>query len=92
MIRAFDVIASAGDPAGTILATWGAPGALVVILGLFAWAAYKRERDRADRLEAQLQAANDRIIDRLADVLKESRDALVVANDYLRDLAHRRRQ
>lgn len=84
-------VLAASDPTSTIIATWGAPGALVVILGLFAWASYKRERDRADRLEAELQRQNDRIIERLADVLKESRDALVAANDYLRDLTHRRR-
>lgn len=82
---------ASGDPTSTIVATWGAPGALVVILGLFAWAAYKRERDRADRLEEEVRQQNSRIIDRLADVLKESRDALVDVLDYIRDEPRRRR-
>lgn len=91
MTRAVHLLASS-DPSGTILATWGAPGALVIILGLFAWAAYKRERDRADRLEADLKAQNDKITDRLAEVLSQSRDALKDVNDYLRDLTHNRRR
>lgn len=81
----------AADPTSTLLASWGAPGAVLIILGLFTWRLVKREQDRADRLEAQLKEQNEKIIDRLADVLKESRDALVSANDYLRDLSHRRR-
>lgn len=87
---------SSGDPTAVLL-QYGAIGAFVVILGFFAWAAYKRERDRADRLEQQLQAANDRLIaaneraaERLTEVLTQTRDALVAANDYLRDLARRR--
>jgi hypothetical protein len=90
MSRALHMLATS-DPTGTILATWGAPGALVVVLGLFAWAAYKRERDRADRLEAELREQNGKITDRLAEVLSQSRDALKDVNDYLRDLTHRRR-
>lgn len=82
---------AASDPTGVLL-NYGAIGAFVVILGIFAWRAYSRERDRADRLEQQLQLANDKIVDRLAEVLVQSRDALSVANDYLRDLAHRGRQ
>lgn len=81
---------SPGDPTSVFL-QYGAIGAMVVILGLFAWSAYRRERDRADRLEQQLSDANQRIIDRFADVLKESRDALVDANDYLRYLSRRDR-
>lgn len=81
---------AASDPTGVLL-NYGAIGAFVVILGIFAWRAYSRERDRADRLEQQLQLANDKIVDRLAEVLVQSRDALSVANDYLRDLAHRGR-
>lgn len=78
------------DPTSVFL-QYGVVGALCVILGLFAWSAYRRERDRADRLEGQLQQINDKIADRFADILKETRDALSDANDYLRDLARRRR-
>jgi hypothetical protein len=70
---------------------YGAVGALAVILGLFSYGAYKRERDRADRLEAELREQNAKITDRLAEVLSQSRDALKDVNDYLRDLTHRRR-
>jgi len=41
-------------------------------------------------MERELQEMNNRVIDRLADVLKEAKDALVAANDYLRDLARKR--
>lgn len=78
-----------GDPAGVLL-QYGAIGAFVVVLGVFAWRAYKRESERADRLEQQLLEANNRIIDRFAEVLTQTRDALVQSNDYLRDLARRR--
>jgi hypothetical protein len=80
---------STGDPSAVLL-QYGAIGAFVVVLGVFAWRAYKRESDRADRLEAQLAEANTRIIDRFADVLAQTRDALRSSNDYLRDLARRR--
>jgi ElaB/YqjD/DUF883 family membrane-anchored ribosome-binding protein len=73
-----------------VLLQYGAIGAFVVILGVFAWRAYKRESDRADRLEQQLAEANQRIIDRFAEVLAQTRDALRESNDYLRDLARRR--
>lgn len=81
---------AASDPTGVFL-QYGAIGAMVVILGLFAWSAYRRERDRADKLEGQLKESNDRIIDRLAQVLTESREALSDANEYLRDLSRRNR-
>lgn len=81
---------AANDPTGVLL-NYGAIGAMLVLLGIFAYGTVRRERDRADRAEAQLQAINDKIIDRLADVLKEAKDALVESSDYLRDLARRRR-
>jgi hypothetical protein len=80
---------STGDPSAVLL-QYGAIGAIAVLLGIFAWYAYRRERDRADRLEQQLQETNTRIIDRFAEVLTQTRDALVQANEYLRDLARRR--
>ena len=82
--------AAAGDPT-TVLLNYGAVGAMLVLLGLFSWAAYKRERDRADRLERLLQETNERIAERFVEALKGARDALIEANDYLRDLSHRRR-
>jgi hypothetical protein len=78
-----------GDPSAVLL-QYGAIGAIDVLLGLFAWYAYRRERDRADRLEQQLQETNTRIIDRFAEVLTQTRDALIQANEVLRDLSRRR--
>jgi len=83
------LLAGASDPTGVFL-QYGAVGAAVVVLGAFAWSTIKRERDRADRMERELQEMNNRVIDRFADVLKEAKDALVAANDYLRDLARKR--
>jgi hypothetical protein len=80
---------TANDPSAVLL-QYGAIGAIAVLLGIFAWYAYRRERDRADRLEQQLQETNTRIIDRFAEVLTQTRDALVQANEVLRDLARRR--
>lgn len=80
---------STGDPAAVLL-QYGAVGAFVVVLAVFAWRSYKRESERADRLETQLLEANQRIIDRYTEVLTQTRDALVQSNDYLRDLARRR--
>lgn len=86
---------AAADPGGNptvVLLQYGAVGAFVVVLGAFAYTSIKRERDRGDRLEKELSDANNKIIDRLAEVLVQSREALVAANDYLRDLALRRRE
>jgi hypothetical protein len=80
---------TANDPSAVLL-QYGAIGAIAVLLGIFAWYAYRRERDRADRLEQQLQETNTRIIDRFAEVLTQTRDALIQANEVLRDLARRR--
>lgn len=83
------LLAAAGDPTGVLL-QYGAVGAGLVVLGGFAWSTIKRERERADRLERELQEMNNRVIERLADVLKGAGDALTSANDYLRDLARKR--
>lgn len=81
--------ASSSDPT-TVLLNYGAVGAMVVILLAFAYQSYKRERDRADYLFTMLQNTNEKISEKFADTLKETRDALVASNDYLRDLARRR--
>ena len=82
--------ATAGDPSAVLL-NYGALGAIAVLLIAFSWTAYKREKDRADRLERLLQETNERIAERFVEALKGARDALIEANDYLRDLSHRRR-
>ena len=84
--------ADPGSSPAVVLLQYGAIGAFVIVLGWFAYGAIKRERERADRLEKELADANNKIIDRLAEVLVQSREALVAANDYLRDLAMRRRE
>ena len=77
------------DPTSVIL-QYGVVGALCVLLGVFALNAYRRERDRADRLEAKIDAINERINTRLEDLLRDVTTAMAAANDYLRDLARRR--
>lgn len=78
------------DPTSVLL-QYGVVGAVAVVLTAFAWVAYRRERDRADRLEQQLQLVNDKITDRFAEVLGVVRNTLSETNDILRDLGHRRR-
>lgn len=85
------ILAETASGPTDVLLQYGAIGAMLVILGLFAWNTVKRERDRADRLETQLADINQRINDRLAEVLSQTRDALRESNDYLRDLSQRRR-
>lgn len=70
---------------------YGVLGAVALFLGVFAYRAWNREKDRADRLENQLAEANQRAIDLLVPALTQTRDALTAANDYLRDLARRDR-
>lgn len=80
----------ASDPTALLL-NYGAVGAMLVLLGIYSYGTIKRERERGDRLEALLQSTNERIAEKFADLLKETRDALVESSDYLRDLARRRR-
>jgi hypothetical protein len=80
----------AADPTAVFL-QYGVVGALCVLLGMFALAAYRRERDRADRLEAKVDAMNERITDRFEDVMRNATLAMTAANDYLRDIARDRR-
>lgn len=84
------ILAVAADP-NTVLLNYGAIGAIAILLIGFAWTAWKRERDRGDRLEKQLQVDHDKLVDTIVEVLVQTRDALIASNDYLRDLAHRRR-
>lgn len=85
------------DPTG-VLVQYGILGIVALVLGPFAYRQFKRERDRSDRLEAELRDANagrlsdaQKVADQFKEVLVQTRDALTAANDYLRDLAQRRR-
>lgn len=80
----------ASDPTAVLL-NYGAIGAMAVLLLWFSYGAYKRERDRADTLFQLLQATNEKISEKFADALKETKDALSAANEYLRDLARSKR-
>lgn len=82
-------MAASADPTGVLL-QYGAVGAMLVVMLAFAYQAYKRERDRADMLFTLLQTTNDRITEKFVEALKETKDALTAANEYLRDLARRR--
>lgn len=97
--------APVADP-NVVLLNYGAVGALLVIFVAFSWLTIKRERkngedavnrerERADRLERLLQEKNDQLVEvaeRVVELAKGSRDALIEANDYLRDLSHTRRR
>jgi ElaB/YqjD/DUF883 family membrane-anchored ribosome-binding protein len=85
--------AASTDPTAVFL-QYGVVGALCVVLAVVlsrvSWAAYKRERERADKAEAKLDVVNERITTRLEDVVRSAGQALAAANEYLRDLAKER--
>ncbi len=71
---------TAVDPAGTvdlsIFAQYGILGVLSLGLIMFARGAYQRERDRADRLEAENRKLNEAVQERFIPVLLSATRAL----------------
>lgn len=67
------VVLAAADPTGSldlaVFAQYGVLGIITLILIFFARGAYQRERDRADRMEAENQRLHELIIERVIPAL-----------------------
>jgi hypothetical protein len=74
-----------------ILAQYGVLGVFAIVLLLFARISYRRETERADRLEAEVIRLNNLIIDRAVPALTAAAQAAEEATQLLRDL-HRERE
>lgn len=74
------------------LLQYGALGVIAAALFAFARTAYRREVDRADRLEAELARLNGLLQERHIPALLSANQALHDATDALRDVQRRERR
>jgi len=69
----------AADPTGavdlSVFAQYGVLGILTLMLIFFARGAYQRERDRADRLETEVQRLHELILDKVIPALQSASQA-----------------
>lgn len=80
------VAAVAGGSAGidlTVFAQYGVLGVIAVILIWFAKGAHQRERERADRMEAENQKLHEMIIERVIPALTSATRAAEESADLL---------
>jgi hypothetical protein len=73
-----------------VLAQYGVLGVFALLLILFAKISYKRETDRADRLEAEVVRLNNLIIDRVIPALGSATSVVEDATDLLRSMQRER--
>jgi hypothetical protein len=73
-----------------VLAQYGVLGVFALLLILFARVSYKRETDRADRLEAEVVRLNNLIIDRVIPALGSATSVVEDATDLLRSMQRER--
>lgn len=73
-----------------VLAQYGVLGVFAIILLLFARVSYKRETDRSDRLEAEVNRLNTLIVDRVIPALTSAASAAEDATGLLRDVQRER--
>lgn len=67
---------------------YGVLGAVALVLGWFAWSTIKRERDRADALEARLQALHESVQTQVVPTVTRASEALARVAELLPDLMH----
>lgn len=82
---------AAADPVNLgILAQYGVLGLVAAGLFVFAKISYKRETERADRLEAEVTRLNNLIINRVIPALTSAAQAVEEATILLRDMQRER--
>lgn len=88
----FDILAEAAtDPVNLgILAQYGVLGLVAGGLFVFAKVSYRRETERADRLEAEVVRLNNLIIERVIPALTSAAQAVEEATALLRDVQRER--
>jgi hypothetical protein len=88
------VLEFAADPTGTvdvaIFAQYGVLGIVAAILIWFAKGAHQRERDRADRMEAENKRLHELILDRIIPALTSATNAAEDSTDLLRAMQRER--
>lgn len=82
---------AAADPTAIDLAQYGAIGTLCALLVAFAFRAWKRETERADRLEAENGRLHGDIQEKAIPALLASATALTEVTELLRDQQRARR-
>lgn len=83
-------LATAVDPVTTI-GQYGAAGALAALLLILGRYVYRRETDRADRLEAELREVNRALVDKYVPTLDATSRALLDATQLIIELRAERR-
>jgi hypothetical protein len=73
-----------------VLAQYGVLGVFALLLILFAKISYKRETERADRLEAEVVRLNNLIIDRVIPALASATSVVEDATELLRSMQRER--
>lgn len=98
VVELFSMDAGAGGLDITIFAQYGILGIIAAMLIFFARGAHQRERDRADRMEAENRRLNELILDRVIPALTSATKAaeesaeLLAAMQRERELQHFIRQ
>lgn len=73
------------DPVG-LLAQYGVLGVSTALLVVFARTSYKREVDRADRLEAEVKRLNDAIADKAIPALMAATRSIEVSQQLMQSV------
>ncbi len=88
---AFDhVLAEAGSVDVSVFAQYGVLGIFAFMLVIFAKGAHQRERDRADRMEAENKRLNELILDRVIPALSSATRAAEESAELLNALQRER--
>ncbi len=74
----------------TIFAQYGVLGVIAALLIFFARGAHQRERDRADRMEAENKRLNELILDRVIPTLMSAARASEETTELLRAIQRER--
>jgi hypothetical protein len=87
--------AESGDGGGGVgdmgvLAQYGVLGVFAILLIVFAKVSYKREVDRADRLEQEVVRLNNLIIERVIPALSSATNIVEDATELLRSMQRER--
>ncbi len=87
-------LTAVAEPAGgldlAVFAQYGVLGILVLILIYFAKNAHQRERDRADRLEAEVQRLHELMLDRVIPALTAAAKAAEESSELMNQMQRER--
>lgn len=81
---------SAFDPA-PLIAQWGVAGLILIVLFAVGRVIHKEDKERSDRLEAELREVNKALVDRVVPALTDAAKAIELAHDREIEARARRR-